>query len=137
MTKEIYWINDTGCQTLMGFCNIEYPAKRGNVISYGKKKLCNLNAENLHYLLKNRIAEFPIKCEIEDDQTLMCVDERIPTEFLIDTRKDDAEWRKHAVHQFTVSGDDYILNGYKITQIWDDAIVWCPYIPKIKNIGND
>lgn len=54
MTKEIFWINDTGCQTLLGFCNIEYPAKRGNNISYGEKKLCNLNAENLHYLLKTK-----------------------------------------------------------------------------------
>jgi hypothetical protein len=136
MNKEIYWIENKGCQTLMYYINQTFPAKHGNTISYGNRKLCNLNAENLDYLLENKIVEFPIKCEIVDNQTLLCVDDRIPSEFLIDTREEERKWREEQTHTFSVSSGDSILCGYKGKDLWTEGIVYAPfyfYIPKLED----
>jgi hypothetical protein len=120
----------------MYYINQVFPAKHGNTISYGNRKLCNLNAENLDYLLENNIVEFPIKCEIVDNQTLLCVDDRIPSDFLIDTREEDRKWREERTHTFSVSSGDSILCGYKGKDLWNEGIVFIPspfYIPKSEN----
>lgn len=133
MNKEYLHVTNAGCQTLMACMNLTFPSEYGNRISYGSRELINLNAENLDYLLDKGILSYPIKLEIVDERTLLAADDRIPQDFLINWREADEEWRKNRTHQFTVTGEGYELLGYKGEAKWSEGIVYCPYIPDLKN----
>ena len=119
---------------MVAYCNLSYPSEYGNRISYGRRDLINLNAENLDYLLANGTVAYPIKLQIIDDRTLVAVDERIPKEFLINQRIQDEKFRENSTRQFTVSVGEYNINGYRGKQKLAEGIVYCPYIPKIKEL---
>jgi len=119
----IYYIKDTGCQTLLYYIHKgSYPMPQGNEIRYGKRVLVNLHAENLDYLLKDKIVDFPIKCEILDDYRLSVIDERIPHEFLFDQNKIDF------LDEFVSTNP---LNC-KVIATYETGICYCPYIPILK-----
>lgn len=129
MNKEFLYVTNGGCQTLMAYMNEIFPSEYGNRISYGRRDLINLNAENLNYLLEKGIISYPIKLEIVDDLTLLAVDERIPPDFLINWRDAVYEEKQKMTQQFTVTGEGYTLLGYKGEEIWTDGIIYCPFMP--------
>jgi hypothetical protein len=74
-----------GYSTLLGFLYKEYPFKQGNCFSLMVKKrgyyVLNMNCENLEYLIKCKIVDFPIKINCFSNYCIV-VDERIPNEYM-------------------------------------------------------
>lgn len=118
---NIFYIKDKGCQTLLAWINKgPYPMPQGNEIRYGHRRLVNLHAENLDYLLDNNLVSFPIKCKIQDERNLIVIDERIPPNFLFDQRiidrdKPDIKWKK--------------IEDYKGFITDGGGFIYCPYMP--------
>ena len=124
-----YLIKDRGCQTLCWYKNDSYPAQYGNDIRYGNRSCTNLNAENLDYLLEKGIVEFPIKAEIINEYNLKVVDERVPKAFLIE--KEEENFQQYKVLKDNGNGE--VLIGYKGKVVDTEPIVYCPYIPTVRN----
>jgi hypothetical protein len=130
MKDNIIFIDNKGCQTLLAWINKgPYPMPQGNEITYGRRVLVNLHAENLDYLLDNKIVEFPIKCEILDDRRLAVIDERIPSEFLFDQRIIENLVEIHKLHNNQIEWKK--IPNYKAI-VDEKGIIYCPYIPVIK-----
>jgi hypothetical protein len=74
-----------GGQTLVGSIGNTYPKSSGNcfgLIADKEYRIGNMNVENLQYLIKEKIIDFPIEIDTLDDKRALITDEILPKDFI-------------------------------------------------------
>lgn len=85
---KTFYINDLGGTTYVGLVGpLEYPLSFGNQMIISGKYVKNIYRENVEYLNKNGILDFPIKMLKDDNGEIFIDDERVPPEFIIVDKK--------------------------------------------------